>query len=78
MERAKNKSECKPSKKHEAYKTAFIARSNYGKSYLAADYILQQFKDKTLEPKRLIVFSKTFKSDPSQRKFIDAAKKIYP
>jgi hypothetical protein len=41
MERAKPKQECKPKGKHEAYKTAFIARSNYGKSYLAADYIIQ-------------------------------------
>lgn len=66
MERA-IKQQCKPKQKgkHEAYKTAFIARSNYGKSFLAADYLIQQFKDKTLDPKRLIVFSKTFKSDPS-------------
>jgi hypothetical protein len=70
--------ESKTKKKHEAYKTAFIARSNYGKSYLAADYLIKQFQNGTLDPKRLIVFSKTFKSDPSQRKFIEVAKKKFP
>jgi hypothetical protein len=68
----------KKADKFEPFKALFLARSNYGKSYLASDYIIDLFKKKHIEPKRMIVFSKTYKSDDSQRRFIEYAKKEYP
>ena len=52
-------------KPYKAFKACFIARSDYGKSYLIADYLIKLMADKTVHPKRIILFSKTFKSDDS-------------
>ena len=48
------------------FKMLAIARSNYGKTVLTNDFIKQLINDKFVKPQRVLIFSKTYKSDPSQ------------
>lgn len=57
------KSKSKPS--FEAFRALFIAPSNYGKSFLISDFMLDHIKKKHFHPKRVIIFSKTYKTDSS-------------
>lgn len=61
----KTQPEKKKTKEFRPFKALFIARSDYGKSYLIADFVINLIKKKSVEPKRIISFSKTYKTDDS-------------
>lgn len=67
----------KESQLFEAFRALFIAPSNYGKSHLIANFVLSRLH-KQFHPKRIIIFSKTYKSDPSQLQLINECEKKVP
>lgn len=53
-----------------AVRMLVVAMSGAGKSYYVSDYVVQQMRRGLWSPKRTLIFSKTFRHDPSQRKLI--------
>jgi len=51
--------------KFEAFRMLCIAPSNYGKSYLISNFVIERIKMKQFDPQRILIFSPTHKSDPS-------------
>ncbi len=56
----------KTTKKKEwpAMRCLVIAPSNYGKSHMIADFVLKSIEQKRWNPKRILIFSPTHRSDP--------------
>jgi len=54
-----------------------IAPSNYGKSHMIAEYVSSLVRDKWIHPSRILLFSRTWKSDPSQSRLISLCSKKY-
>lgn len=44
---------------------------------MVSDFIIDHIKKRHFHPKRIILFSKTFKTDPSQQKLIEFCKEKY-
>lgn len=59
------------------FKTLCVAQSNYGKTYQCTRLIKELIMTKKLSPKRLLLFSKTYKHDPAQQEIVDMCKKKY-
>ena len=61
----------KPQKVSEVpFKLLCIARSNYGKTLLTTSFVMDKVKRKVVNAKRIMIFSKTFKSDTAQQDMI--------
>jgi len=50
-------------KDFKAFRALFIAPSDYGKSYLVSLFVLDLLKKKIFHPKRVVLFSTTYKTD---------------
>lgn len=50
----------------QAFRALFIAPSNYGKSYLISEFIIDHLKKKHFNPMNVVIISKTWKTDSSQ------------
>lgn len=54
-----------------------IAPSDYGKTVATSKFILNLVKTKIIEPKHILIFSTTFKSDPAQRDLVKELSKNF-
>jgi hypothetical protein len=54
-----------------AQRILLLGRSGVGKTYNGCKYLLQLIQDGVFSPRRVVVVSKTWKSDPSQKDLID-------
>ena len=72
------KREAKPKKEWPAMRCLVVAPSNYGKSALIADFIIESVKQGRWKPQRIMIFSPTHKSDPEQLRVINFCKAKKP
>lgn len=63
---------------YEAVKLLVIARSMYGKTVLVAKWVKQMIIAKNVSPKRVLLYSKTYRTDPSMYELIMYCKSKYP
>jgi hypothetical protein len=60
-----------------AQRILLLGRSGVGKTYNGCKYLLQLIRDGVFSPRRVVVVSKTWKSDPSQKELIEFCQKSY-
>jgi hypothetical protein len=53
-----------------AFRLLLLGRSGVGKTYNGLKWALDLVKDGTFKAKRVVLISKTWKSDPSQEEFV--------
>jgi hypothetical protein len=60
-----------------AQRILLLGRSGVGKTYNGCKYLLNLIKEGVFSPRRVVVISKTWKSDPSQEELIKHCQKAY-
>lgn len=60
------------------FRMGVFARSGGGKSYMTFGYALELVKSQFVDVDRVVLISRTWKSDPSQSEFVKYCKKKYP
>ncbi len=69
VESTKNEKQSK-SKELDAFRLCCFAPSNYGKSYLISDFVMDLMKKKQFKAHRIEIVSPTAKTDESQLRLI--------
>jgi hypothetical protein len=59
------------------FRLALIARSNVGKTYCGSRYVLSLVKAGIFKPSRVVIMSKTYKSDSSIKELLDYCESKY-
>lgn len=64
-------------KSFQAFRLLLLGRSGVGKTYNGMAYCLSLIKKKIFNPKRVLIISATWKSDPSQQELISYCDEKY-
>lgn len=64
-------------KSFQAFRLLLLGRSGVGKTYNGMAFCLRLIKQKIFSPKRVLVISATWKSDPSQEELIKYCSEKY-
>lgn len=60
-----------------AERILLLGRSGVGKTFNGMKYILELMKKKIFSPRRTLLISYTYKSDPSQKEFVEYCTQKY-